>query len=71
MELKHEQSKTVLSTDVRFVDKTVREYLSDYGGNPKSDAEDIQTNVNTDLVFALVYNPLTKEYFQPQYKFYS
>lgn len=65
LELKHSRSKTVLNTDVRFVDKTVREYLSDYGGNPKSDSEDIQTNVNTDLVFALVYNPITKEYFQP------
>lgn len=65
LELKHEQSKPVLSTDVRFIDKTVREYLSDYGGNPKSDSEDIQTNANTELVFALVYNPLSKEYFQP------
>jgi hypothetical protein len=66
LELKHEILKPVLSTDIRFVDKTVREYLSDYGGNPKSDSEDIQTNVNTDLVFTLVYDPTSKdkEYFQ-------
>lgn len=49
----------------RFEEKTVMEYLNDYGGNPKSDSVDLQTSVNTELVFALVYDPESKVYFHP------
>ena len=41
------------------------EYLNDYGGNPKLDSVDIQTSVNTELVFTLVYNPKEYKYYHP------
>lgn len=54
---------TLFPTEERFRERTVMEYLSDYGGNPKSDSVDMQTNVDTELVFALVYDPEKKQYY--------
>lgn len=65
LKLNHTRPAINISSDVRFVDKTVTEYFADYGGNPKSDTEDLQTNVSTEMVFTLVYNPETYEYFRP------
>lgn len=61
--------QTVNLNDPMFLEtraaKTVLEYFADYGGNPTSDTEDLQTNMDTELVFMLVYDPNNKTYFQP------
>lgn len=56
-------NSALFPTEVRFEERTIMEYLNDYGGNPKLDSQDIQTNVDTDLVFALVYDPKDKKYY--------
>lgn len=57
---------SILSDDViQFRGLTMMEYLNDYGGNPKLDSVDIQTSVNTELVFTLVYNPKEYKYYHP------
>lgn len=62
--IKIEASNSLLLKNNPF-DGSISRYYSKFGGNAKTDAEDLQHKMNSELVFRLVYNPILKKVINP------